>query len=80
MIPFINLKKEYSSLSEELNQKILNILQSGYYILGDEVKKFEEDFSNSPCFFHQSIMNKSFLSQIEKCFSLQTIRRCYINF
>ena len=46
MIPFINLKKEYSSISEELNQKILNILQSGYYILGDEVKKFEEDFSD----------------------------------
>ncbi len=46
MIPFINLKKEYSSISEELNQKILNILQSGFYILGDEVKKFEQDFSN----------------------------------
>ena len=46
MIPFINLKNEYSSLSVELNQKILTILQSGLYILGDEVKKFEEDFSN----------------------------------
>lgn len=45
MIPFTNLKREYLSLSEELNQKILNILQSGFYILGDEVKKFEEDFS-----------------------------------
>lgn len=45
MIPFTNLKREYLSLSEELNQNILRILQSGFYILGDEVKKFEHDFS-----------------------------------
>lgn len=45
MIPFTNLKREYISLSDELNQNILKILQSGFYILGDEVKKFERDFS-----------------------------------
>jgi len=46
MIPSIDLKREYSSISEELNQNIQNILQSGFYVLGDEVKRFEDDFSD----------------------------------
>ncbi|MGZ4079789.1 MAG: DegT/DnrJ/EryC1/StrS family aminotransferase [Bacteroidia bacterium] len=46
MIPFINLKEEYESLSEELNLKIREVLKNGFFILGEEVKKFEEDFSN----------------------------------
>jgi dTDP-4-amino-4,6-dideoxygalactose transaminase len=46
MIPFINLKEEYESLSEELDLKIREVLKNGFFILGEEVKKFEEDFSN----------------------------------
>lgn len=46
MIPFVNLKEEYQSLKSEINPKIHSILKNGYYVLGDEVEKFEEDFSN----------------------------------
>jgi len=46
MIPFINLKEEYKVLSKELNPKIHGILKNGFFILGEEVRKFEEEFSN----------------------------------
>ncbi|OEC85247.1 MULTISPECIES: DegT/DnrJ/EryC1/StrS family aminotransferase [Methanobacterium] len=45
MVLFADLKKEYLSISEELNFNILRVLNSGFYVLGEEVKKFEEDFS-----------------------------------
>ena len=40
-----DLRKEYLSISEELNNNIQRVLNSGFYVLGEEVKKFEEDFS-----------------------------------
>lgn len=46
MIPFVNLKEEYQFLAEELNLKINSILENGFFILGDEVRKFEEEFSH----------------------------------
>ncbi len=46
MVLLTDLKKEYLSISEELNYNIQRVLNSGFYILGKEVKKFEEDFSN----------------------------------
>lgn len=46
MIPFVNLKEEYQVLAEELNLKINTILENGFFILGDEVRKFEEEFSD----------------------------------
>jgi len=45
MVLFADLKKEYLSISEELNFNIQRVLNSGFYVLGEEVKKFEEDFS-----------------------------------
>ena len=45
MVFFADLKKEYLSISEELNFNIQKVLNSGFYVLGEEVKKFEEDFS-----------------------------------
>ncbi len=46
MIPFVNLKDEYKFLSEELNPKINDTLKKGIFILGKEVEKFEEEFSD----------------------------------
>jgi dTDP-4-amino-4,6-dideoxygalactose transaminase len=46
MVLLTDLKKEYRSISEELNSNIWKVLNSGFYVLGEEVKKFEEDFSN----------------------------------
>ena len=45
MVLLTDLKKEYISISEELNRNIRRVLNSGFYILGEEVKKFEENFS-----------------------------------
>ena len=46
MIPFVNLKKEYMEISKELNQAVQRVLESGWFILGEELKKFEKEFSN----------------------------------
>lgn len=45
MVLLTDLKKEYISISEELNLNIRRVLNSGFYVLGEEVKKFEENFS-----------------------------------
>ena len=49
MVLLTDLKKEYLSISEELNRNIRRVLNSGFYILGEEVKKFEENFSKYTC-------------------------------
>lgn len=46
MVLLTDLKKEYLSISEELNINIQRVLSSGFYILGEEVEKFEDDFSS----------------------------------
>lgn len=45
MVLLTDLKKEYESISEELNINIQRVLNSGFYVLGEEVAKFEEEFS-----------------------------------
>jgi len=45
MIPFIDLKKEYAEISEEITQAIQGVLKSGWFILGEETVKFEKEFS-----------------------------------
>lgn len=45
MIPFIDLKKEYTEISKEINHSIKEVLESGWYILGDKTKEFEDKFS-----------------------------------
>ena len=46
MIPFVNLKKEYESISNEVDLAVNRVLKKGNFILGEEVKKFEDDFSS----------------------------------
>jgi dTDP-4-amino-4,6-dideoxygalactose transaminase len=45
MIPFIDLKQEYQFLSKELTPKIQSILEDGFFVLGEEVERFEADFA-----------------------------------
>jgi len=45
MIPFIDLQREYTEISGEIREAIERVLKSGWFILGGEVKKFEENFS-----------------------------------
>ena len=45
MIQFLNLKEINNQYSEELNHAFNRVLKSGWYILGQEVKDFELEFS-----------------------------------
>lgn len=45
MIPFLDLKAQYRSIKEEIDQAVLNTLASSQYVLGAEVSAFEEEFA-----------------------------------
>jgi dTDP-4-amino-4,6-dideoxygalactose transaminase len=45
-IPLIDLKKQYKFLENTLEKKILQILSSTQYILGDNTAQFEHEFAN----------------------------------
>ncbi|MGJ8653492.1 MAG: DegT/DnrJ/EryC1/StrS family aminotransferase [Opitutaceae bacterium] len=40
-VPLLDLKPQYAALADELNQAVLNVAQSQYFILGPEVVNFE---------------------------------------
>ena len=40
-----NLKRGFEQYQEEFEQKALEVLRSGWYILGNEVKEFEKEFA-----------------------------------
>lgn len=42
MVKFLDFSKQYESIADEVEPKVLNILRSSKYILSDEVKTFEE--------------------------------------
>lgn len=44
-IPFLDLSSPYQELRNELDAAYLRVMESGWYILGDEVDAFEKDFS-----------------------------------
>lgn len=45
IIPFIDIKREYTEISGEITEAIQRVLRSGWFILGEEVEKFEKEFS-----------------------------------
>lgn len=45
-IKFFDYSRQYSKIEPEINRALKKVFNSGKLILGDEVKKFEEDFSN----------------------------------
>lgn len=45
MIPFLDLKSIQLTQAEELKAAFARVLESGWYILGNEVKKFEEEYA-----------------------------------
>ncbi len=44
-LKIFDLTKQYSTLSKELKTKIINVLESGKYILGENILRFEKKFS-----------------------------------
>ena len=45
MIPFVDLKAQYDSIKDEINEAIQNVLDNTSFIMGEELKKFEEEFA-----------------------------------
>lgn len=45
MIKFLDLQKINLLYQEEIEQKLINVFRSGWYLLGDEVKTFEKNLS-----------------------------------
>ena len=45
MILFNNFKRQYKSIKEEIDSAIKRVLQSGWFILGKEVRNFELEFA-----------------------------------
>ncbi len=46
MIKFLDLQKINAQYQDEFQQKMKLVLDKGWFILGDEVKQFENDFAN----------------------------------
>ncbi|HWF43954.1 MAG TPA: DegT/DnrJ/EryC1/StrS family aminotransferase [Candidatus Kapabacteria bacterium] len=46
-VPFLDLKNQYSSIQSEIAGAITRVLDSGQFILGPEVKRFEERFARA---------------------------------
>jgi len=46
MITLFDLKRQYKTIQPELEAAILKVAKNGHYILGKEVRLFEEEFAN----------------------------------
>ncbi|MDQ1331904.1 MAG: hypothetical protein QG578_2174, partial [Thermodesulfobacteriota bacterium] len=44
-IPFLDLKAVYSELKEDLDEAYRRVMESGQYVLGQEVEAFEKEFA-----------------------------------
>ncbi len=45
MIPFVDLKQQYRSIKGEIDEAVLQVLESSEFILGSQVAGFENDFA-----------------------------------
>ncbi|TEU21891.1 MAG: DegT/DnrJ/EryC1/StrS family aminotransferase [Anaerolineales bacterium] len=45
MIPVFDLKDQYNTIKDEVNEAVARVLESGWFILGKEVEAFEEEFA-----------------------------------
>ncbi|MCF7907843.1 MAG: DegT/DnrJ/EryC1/StrS family aminotransferase [Candidatus Omnitrophica bacterium] len=45
-VPFVDLQIQYRKLSKEINQRLIETVESGSFILGESVQKFEQEFAN----------------------------------
>ncbi|MGD8305548.1 MAG: DegT/DnrJ/EryC1/StrS family aminotransferase [Ignavibacteria bacterium] len=44
-VPLLDLKAQYQSIKKDLDEAILSVVESQYFILGPEVQKMEENFN-----------------------------------
>jgi dTDP-4-amino-4,6-dideoxygalactose transaminase len=46
MIEFAGLQQQYNEIAEEIEQAVHRVLEGGWFILGDELEIFEQEFSS----------------------------------
>ena len=46
MIPFFDLKKQYIQIETEADRAVSEVLESGWFVLGEKLKIFEEEFAS----------------------------------
>ncbi|MCE7700128.1 MAG: DegT/DnrJ/EryC1/StrS family aminotransferase [Methanobacterium paludis] len=46
MIPFFDFKREYAEIKNGINNSLSEVLNKGYFVLGEEVQNFEASFSD----------------------------------
>ena len=46
MVKFVDLKQQYGSIRQEINDAVAQVLESASYILGENLRQFEEEFSD----------------------------------
>src|SRR5215213_10124834 len=44
-VPFLDMKSPYRELKDELDTAYHRVMESGWYILGEEVEAFEQEFA-----------------------------------
>lgn len=45
MVPFLDLKAQYAEIKDEVNAAVMGVIESCQFVLGDEVRAFEDDFA-----------------------------------
>ncbi len=45
-VPFLDMKSPYRELAQELDEAYHKVMESGWYILGEEVEEFEQEFAS----------------------------------
>ena len=45
-VPLLDLKAQYATIKDEINQALIKVAESQYFILGPEIKKLEETVAN----------------------------------
>lgn len=45
MIPVVDLRADYLELKEEIDLAVTSVLEGGWYILGEQVERFEQEFA-----------------------------------
>ena len=47
MIPINELVRGFKLYQDEYEQKVIDVLRSGWYVLGKEVENFEKEFADA---------------------------------
>ena len=45
-VPFLDLKKQYQSIKDEVNVNVQQVMDSGRFVLGENVRSFEKEFAS----------------------------------